>query len=74
MDITINEITNIKDTVLSLQPGDKLYIAKGLYSLSYIRTLCSQINSISARRITVREQPGNNTPILIERYADVTNN
>lgn len=69
MDRAINQRpASLIGEVSALNPGDRLMIAKGLYTISHIRTICSQVGAVKHQRLTVRELPEPSEPILVEMY------
>lgn len=71
MDISITKKPDNLITVLSsLEVGDKIHFARGIYTTGYLRSIASQLGRIKGWTLTVRELKGDLAPILIERYAD----
>ena len=75
MDISITKKPDNLITVLSsLEVGDKIHFARGIYTTGYLRSIASQLGRIKGWTLTVRELKGDLAPILVERYADPCDN
>ena len=75
MDISITKKPDNLITVLSsLEVGDKIHFARGIYATGYLRSIASQLGQIKGWTLTVRELKGDLAPILVERYADPCEN